>query len=203
MANAPTTPLTASQLLGSLKATGTTTSYAGSDLTDNDNVQAALGSSATRSGNLASALTGAGGETLGPVLEILSKLLGGNRQSVMEGAGPDVARVSDQYDAARKTIMQNSPRGGGRAMAINEMRTKEAGDITNLLNQQRSEARKEAGTIGTELIGKGITANSNETTALTDLLGNLTSQRGQTMQFWSSLIQSISSMVASIGGGGK
>ena len=198
MANATNNPLTASQLLGSLKASGTSVDYANADFTDNDVAKRTLGSAAARAGSTSASLVGAGGETLGPVLGILSKLLGGDRQSVMEGAQPDVARVSDQYDAARKSIMQNSPRGGGRAMALNESRIKEAGDITTLLNQQRTEARKEAGSIGSQLISQGIQAASNETTALSSLLQSLVSERGQNMGMWGSLMSSLSSTISKL-----
>ena len=91
-------------------------------------------------------------------------------------------------------------------MALNESRIKEAGDITTVLNKERSDARKEAGTIGTQLISQGIQAASNETTALSSLLQALVSERGQSMGMWGGLLSSlgsgISKLFSGMGGGG-
>ena len=190
----PQAPLTASGLLGSLYSTTPGQNQVG-DPTSTDSVAGGLAGSAQRAGKSADALGGAGAKTLQPVLDILSKILGGDRQSAMEGAGPEVAKVSDQYDAARKSIQQTTPRGGARAQAIAESRLKEAGSITDTLNTQRSDALKTAASLGTTLTAQGIQATSVETQGLSDLLQSLTQQHGQDMGFLSSVMSSISDII--------
>lgn len=187
-------PLTASGLLGSLYSTTPGKNPVG-DPTSTDSVAGGLAGSADRAGKTADALGGAGAKTLQPVLDLLSKILGGDRQSAMEGAGPEVAKVSDQYDAARKSIQQTTPRGGARAQAIAESRLKEAGSITDTLNTQRSEALKTAASLGTNLTAQGIQATSVETQGLADLLGSLVQQHGQDTSFLSSLMSGISDLI--------
>jgi hypothetical protein len=196
MATTPQAPLTASGLLGSLYSTTLTgPKNTVSDPTNMESVEGGLAGSAGRAGRTADALGGAGAKSLQPVLNILSKLLGGDRTAAMEGAAPEVAKVSDQYDAARKSIQQTTPRGGARAQAIAESRLKEAGSITDTLNTQRSEALKTAASLGTTLTAQGIQATSVETQGLSDLLASLTQQHGQDMQFLSSLMSGISDII--------
>ena len=187
-------PLTASGLLGSLYNTTPGKNTVG-DPTSIDSVGSGLAGSAERAGKTSDALGGSGAKTLQPVLDILSKLLGGDRQSAMEGAAPEVAKVSDQYDAARKSIQQTTPRGGARAQAIAESRLKEAGGITDVLNQKRANAMTTAAQIGTTITSQGIQANSVETQGLSDLLQSLIQQRGQDMAFLSSLMSGISGSI--------
>ena len=188
-------PLTASGLLGSLYSTTPGKNPVG-DPTSTDSVAGGLAGSADRAGKTADALGGAGAKTLQPVLDLLSKILGGDRQSAMEGAGPEVAKVSDQYDAARRSIQQTTPRGGARAQAIAESRLKEAGSITDTLNTQRSEALKTAASLGTNLTAQGIQATSVETQGLADLLQSLTQQKGQETSFLGDLMKGISGIIS-------
>jgi hypothetical protein len=195
MATSSNPPLTASGLLGQLYTPGSSSPGYGSDMTNPDTVAGRLGGSADRAGKTADALGGAGAKTLEPVLAMLSKLLGGDRQSAMEGAAPEVAKVSDQYDSARKSIMQSTPRGGARSQAVAESRLKEAGAITDTLNTQRSDAMKTAASLGTTLSSLGIQANTAETQALSSLLDSLVKQSGQDMAFLSSLASGISDII--------
>ncbi len=92
----------------------------------------------------------------GPVLDYLTKLLSGDRQSMLEAASPEVNSVLSYYDSARKALSETAPRGSGRSTAIAESRFAESGDITNLLSKVRPEAAKELTTLGTALGQIGV-----------------------------------------------
>jgi hypothetical protein len=87
-------------------------------------------------------------------LDFWTKILSGDRQSIMSTLTPEVSSVSEQYQAGRKAASEFSPRSGGRAAGLSESRFKEAGDIQNLISGMR-------------------TTSADEVTQLGQILGNL------------------------------
>ncbi len=101
-------------------------------------------------------LTNKGTAALAPVLSYLTKLAGGDTAAAMDATRPQRARVIDQYDAARKSIAEFSPRGGGTASTLANSQFKEAGDLANLTSQARTDAVNKLGDIGQQLTSLGV-----------------------------------------------
>lgn len=122
-------------------------------------------------------LVGTGGEALSPVLNYFKALVSGDPTAVLQAAGPERARVMDQYDTARRSNAEFSPRGGGQASASMQSRMAEARDLASTTNAIRSNAATQLSGIGQTAISQGLTAESAATQALAQVLGPLLSQR--------------------------
>jgi hypothetical protein len=145
-------------LLGSNPYKGLTTDAAGQ-----------LSTLAKQLGGEGKALAGQGLQTLGPVLQYLTALAGGDPQALANATQPERARVLDQYDSARKAL-QFLPRGGGQAGAVMQAGSKAAGDIGSLTADARRSAVGTLGTLGKGLLEEGLTEERYATDALTQVI---------------------------------
>lgn len=114
-------------------------------------------------------IAGQGLQSLGPVLQYLTALAGGDPQALANATQPERARVLDQYDSARKAL-QFAPRGGGQAGAIMQAGSKAAGDIGSLTADARRSAVGTLGSLGKGLLEEGLTEERYATDALTQVI---------------------------------
>lgn len=105
-----------------------------------------------------------------------STLLGGDRTAIAQAKGPEITRVSDQYDAARKSLSEFAPRGGGRIAGLSGLAGQQAGQIGNIFLNARPEAAAAIERLGVERSGIGgnlLAGAGNDFNAiLNNLLGN-------------------------------
>lgn len=88
-----------------------------------------------------------GEDALAKPLSYFKGLLG-NREDLLSATAPDRARVMDQYDAARKSSAQFTPRGGGQASASVAGRNQEAGDLATVGQKARGDAATALSSLG-------------------------------------------------------
>lgn len=119
-----------------------------------------LNTLATQAMSAGTADKAAGTSALAPVLKYLQAIVGGDPTAVMEATAPQRARIIDQYDTARKAITQQ-PRGGGQASGALNLEAKKASDLATTASSARSDAVKEAGSIGTSLFQTGAQEQSS------------------------------------------
>lgn len=81
-----------------------------------------------------------GGKLLEQPINYFSKLLSGDRQSMLSAVAPEVNSIVGQYDTAKRAAAQFSPRGGGRIQQLENLPYQQQGQITGLLEQVRPEA---------------------------------------------------------------
>lgn len=70
-------------------------------------------------------------------LNFFQALLSGDRNAILNAISPEVDTLTSQYQTGRKTAEQFAPRGGGRAAALEELPTRQAGDINKLVQGAR------------------------------------------------------------------
>src|SRR5947207_4249390 len=133
-------------------------------------------SSADQLAQLAKSLGGEGHEiagqglsALGPVMQYLTALAGGDPQALANATQPERARVLDQYDSARKAL-QFLPRGGGQAGAAMQAGSKAARDIGPITADARRSAVGTLGGLGKGLLEEGLTEERYATDALTQVI---------------------------------
>lgn len=122
-------------------------------------------------------LAGKGSTDLGPVLEYFKNLVSGNPNDVLAATAPDRRRVIDQYDTARRSSAQFTPRGGGDASSQNASRASEAGDIASLTASARSNAANSLGQLGESERNAGLTQEQTAQQTLASVLGPLFQQQ--------------------------
>jgi hypothetical protein len=123
------------------------------------------------SGSLADtgkSLTGQGQDALGPVLQYFKALAGGDRAALLEATAPDRARILDQYDTARKTVANTTPRGGGQAGAVSQLEGRQASDLVTSLSSARTSGANALAGLGSTLVGQGTQATEAAATTLDD-----------------------------------
>lgn len=118
-----------------------------------------------------------GQTALGPALDYYKSLLSGNPADVMAATAPDRRRVIDQYDTARRSAGQFTPRGGGQASAQQVSRSMEAGDLATLGAQARSQAAAATAQLGSGLETAGLSAEEHAQSQLAQLLQPLFQQQ--------------------------
>lgn len=128
-------------------------------------------------------IAGQGLQALGPVMQYLTALAGGDPQALANATQPERARVLDQYDSARKAL-QFLPRGGGQAGAVMQAGSRAAGDIGSLTADARRSAVGTLGSLGKGLLEEGLTEERYATDALTQVINaflNLSQQQGASL----------------------
>lgn len=132
-------------------------------------------------------------------------LLEGDRSELMGLLGPEISRISDQYDAAKRSITEFAPRGGGKANLLAQLPTMKARDVGQFMLEARPRAAEALERIGTTQTGLGGQllgqAGQTEASILQALLGigNLDLlRRGQNLQLYGDIGQSVGQILASI-----
>lgn len=156
-------------------------------------------------GSESRALSGQGQDILGqgqrmlqPVLQQLMLLLGGDPEAINQAIQPEVAGVVSQYDAAKRAISEFTPRGGGQASAISNMRAGQARDIGMLKATARREATGQLAELGLgqERIGGSLAQTGLQ--GLSSVLQGSVQEAQNKRAFWSDLGMGIGSIAAMI-----
>jgi len=103
---------------------------------------------ASTAAGTSSALTSESQSALNPVLKYYQGLLSGSPEQSLAATEPQVGRVIDQYDTARRSAAAFTPRGGGQASGNLQSRIAEASDISGTINSARSGAASALGNLG-------------------------------------------------------
>ena len=150
----------------------------------------------------ATPLLGQSSSDLKKVSDFLTPLLTGGRQAALESAAPEVNTILSQYDTAKKSISEFSPRGGGTNSQLADLPFKESGDITNLLSREKSAAASNLASVGGT---EGSLASSllpRDTGAGSSLLNYALGNKAQQGQMFGSLGTSIGTLLGKIPGFG-
>jgi hypothetical protein len=138
-------------------------------------------------------LSAQGAAAMGPSLDYFKKLLSNDPAEVAQATAPERRRVIDQYDTARRSAGQFTPRGGGQASTSEELRAREASDLATIGADLRSKAASEAATIGNQLLSSGLGAQEQSINAMASSLGPLFTQQQADSQ---STLQTIAGIAA-------
>ncbi len=111
-----------------------------------------------------------------------TQLLSGDRTAVAQRLGPDLARVSDQYDAARKTISEFSPRGGGRGAALTNLSTQQAAQTGDAFLRAKPEAAQAMERLAVERSAAGSGALSASANSIGQMLSALLGGQSEALQ---------------------
>jgi len=143
--------------------------------------------------------TGAQGSTLlNPAIDYLKAIVGGDRQAIMAATMPERRRVIDQYDAAKKSIAEFAPRGGGTAGAVATLNANQAGDLAQVGAQARTQGVNTAGQLGASLKSLGVGAEGLASQNLNTILQTYIQKGQQQGQSAASLGEGLASLVATI-----
>lgn len=115
-------------------------------------------------------LTQAGTADMASIMSYFRKLASGDPGAVLQATQPERSRVIDQFDAARKTIAMNTPKGGGQAGAINESRFKEAEALSNTTSTARREGAATMAGLAQHELDAGLATQSEATRQLATVL---------------------------------
>src|SRR5262249_27426854 len=100
-----------------------------------------------------------GADMFRSVIPYVKALASGDQAALNVATMPERRRVIDQYDTARKSLTEFTPRGGGQATAMSNLAGKEAGDLSTLFANARQQGTAQALDIGKVLSSLGIDAS--------------------------------------------
>jgi len=122
--------------------------------------------------------------TLQQPIDYWSKLLGGDRASMMSAVAPEAKNIMSQYDTAKQNISKFTPYGGGQTALLSELPFKEGGDIQSLIQKLRPQAASELEGLGKAqaglsgmVTGEGLQASGQAGNEFNDLFGALLGQQ--------------------------
>ena len=184
--------LTGGQWLGLAGAGGSALgSFLGGSGGDSANgPMAALQKNADASTELSSTLAKQSQDLLGPASDWLKKLLSGDRQDLLAATGPERRRVIDQYSAAKKSLAEFTPRGGGQAGAMAKLQSDQAADLAGITSGARPMAAQAATAAGTAVGQQAQSASqaaSSNLMALIQALQNQDQQKSANASQWGEL----------------
>jgi len=154
------------------------------DLSDSDDLTAALGKQTSSLLKRGKELTGGGMAALGPAISRLMKLLSGNEALIDQAIAPEAKGVISQYDTARRSIAEFGGRGAGTASTLAESRFREAGDLSSLRFGATKQATDQLTSIAELLLGAGNRMEAEGTSGLANLLQNALAGEAQTREMW-------------------
>lgn len=137
-----------------------------------------------------------GQDTLHPALEYFKGILSDNPGEVMAATAPERRRVIDQYDTARRSAGQFTPRGGGQASASMESRAQQASDLATIGGDARRQAANATAAIGTSQQDAGLSAEEQSQAQLAQMLGPLFQQQQSDSQSTLGTIAGLASLAA-------
>ena len=112
-------------------------------------------------------------------LKYFQALASGDPSQALAATQPQRGRVIDQYDAARRSAGQFTPRGGGQASTEQAFRAQEAGQLADTTSAARSEGAKEAASVGGAMTQQGLSAEEQSINAMVSTLQPLIQQQQQ------------------------
>jgi hypothetical protein len=141
-------------------------------------------------------------EAAQPAIQYLRGLLSGSPAALQEATAPERGRVIDQYDTARRAMIEQGPRGGGTTSALATSRLREAGDLATLPALLRRDAAGMAGQMGTAFGELGLSADrlasANLDSVIRAVLGQeelRVTRRGQTAQVAGGIGEALGSLL--------
>ncbi len=148
-------------------------------------IKGKVGNIEAQAGNLSAtgkSLTAEGSAGLEKVLKYFSALASGDPSQALAATQPQRGRVMDQYDAARRSASQFTPRGGGQASSEQESRSREAGQLADTTSAARSEGVKDLATLGSDMTRSGLSAEEQSINAMVATLQPLLEKSKQDSQ---------------------
>jgi hypothetical protein len=133
--------------------------------------------SARKTGEAGAKLAAEGADALQGPLKYWSDLLSGDPNASMAATAPERRRIIDQYDTARRSSAQFTPRGGGQASTQMESRAQEAGDLATVGATARENAASALGSLGLNQQQVGLTMQQQAQQQLAQVLGPLMQQQ--------------------------
>ncbi len=134
-------------------------------------------------------LVSQGGGGLNQVMAYLQKLAGGDASAIMDATKASRGRVIDQYDSAKRSVANFTPRGGGSAAAIGDLETGKANQLSDILSSKQDEAVGQLSATSQALTGLGLSAEQLATGDLNTIINAILAQksldlakRGQNIQ---------------------
>lgn len=134
-------------------------------------------------------LVSKGGQGLNQVMAYLQKLAGGDASAIMDATKASRGRVIDQYDSAKRSVANFTPRGGGSAAAMGDLETGKANQLSDILSSKQDEAVGQLSATSQALTGLGLSAEQLATADLDTIIRTILSQkslglakRGQNME---------------------
>ena len=124
-------------------------------------------------------LTAQGSSGMAAALKYFQALASGDPSQALAATQPQRGRVIDQYDAARRSASQFTPRGGGQASTEQASRASEAGQLADTTAAARSEGAKEAAAVGGTMTQQGLSAEEQSINAMVSTLQPLIQQQQQ------------------------
>lgn len=154
-----------------------------------------------------------GAEALSPVLAYFKQLMSGDPAAMLQATQPERGKVIDQYDAARKSIAQFAPRGGGQGAAIAGSYVQQAQQLSDITSTARQGAVTGLAQLGPQLQALGLSADQVASMDLSTLINAVLAResmgitkRGQTFGMWGDIGTGVGSLLGQWlgrGGGGS
>lgn len=146
-----------------------------------DSMANLVGTKGASTGDSGTQAFGSGMEGLQSVLDHYTKLMNGSTGDIVNSS-PETQTVLSQYDAARTSMANLTPRGGMRASQGANLKFKELGDIGNLVQKTRQDATAGAGATAGAITNAGLGEQGMGLQQLMASMQTLLSQRGQNVQ---------------------
>lgn len=146
----------------------------------------------------AESLSGQGADVLGPALKYLKAASGGDRQALLQATMPERRRVMDQYDAAKKSVAEFAPRGGGQAGAFAALNASQASDLAEVGATARRDAIDRSAGVGLNLKSLGLNAEQGAANNINSLIQTYLTQAQQKGASASSLGEGLASLIAMV-----
>lgn len=119
-----------------------------------------------------------------PVFDYLKKAAGGDKATLAQAAQPETARITTQYDTARRAISNFAPKGGGAVSATAESFAKEGSDIASATAKVRTDAVSELGTLSAQISQLGVNASTASADELSQALQALIGRDAASKSMW-------------------
>jgi len=127
-------------------------------------------------------LTSQGGNAMQQVMAYLQKLAGGDPAAVMDATKQSRGRVIDQYDSAKRSVANFTPRGGGSAAAMGDLETSKANQLSDILSSKQDEAVGQLASVGATTAGLGLSAQQLASSDLETIIRTIMAQKGLDME---------------------
>jgi len=133
-------------------------------------------------------------------LSFFQTLLSGDRNAVAAAISPDVQNIETQYETARRTGDEFSPRGGGATAANEESRFGEAKSIADLFTGARTAGAQGVASLSSLLGNLGSSLLSGAESTAAGIQSNLLASQENQQQQQAAAGSAIGSLVALIAG---
>src|SRR5262245_40065217 len=159
---------------------------------------AKLQDTATKANQVGIDATTQGSDMFRAVIPYVKAMAGGDQAALNVATMPERKRVIDQYDTARRSIAQFTPRGGGQATAMSNLYGQEASDLSGLFANARQQGVSQATDIGHVLSSLGLSAEGMSAQTQAAIAQILQKQQEQKASGWAGFAQAIGEIIGTI-----